>query len=122
MKKLILPAFIAAALLTGGCVKKYVTVTKTTSGFFEPTDANFVKILKTQPTQKYEELGSVITAGWEMSNSSAMYNSIRTKAAQIGANAVYIRNEGVSIQPGGFGAAASYRWAEGVAIKFKNPN
>lgn len=115
MNKIIILTVAGVIALTSGCVKKYIEVTKTTSGFHKPTDANLVKIVKSKPTREYEELGSVLTAGWEVPQSNSMYNGLRTKAAQIGADAVYIQSEGVSIDPNG----ASRRWAEGIAIKFK---
>jgi hypothetical protein len=40
-----------------GCAS--VDVTKTTKGFYDPTDPNEVEILKTTPDKPYVELGTV---------------------------------------------------------------
>jgi hypothetical protein len=117
MKILVLTTLIAIITLANGCVQRHISITKTSSGFFEPTDANFVKILQTQPSREFIELGAVLTSGWKMQESNSMYNGIRTKAGQIGADAVYIQSQGVAMQ-----GDITYRWAEGVAIKYKEPN
>ncbi len=103
---------LAVALV--GCAT--VDVTKTVKGFYDPTDANEVEILKTRPERSYEELGTVTTTGFSPTDTAKMHNAIRTKSAALGANAVILTEEGII--PGGWGG--SQKWATGVAIRYKN--
>lgn len=108
--------FIAAislcAILTG-CAS--VDVTKTSKGFYQPTDANSVEILKTRPAKTYDELGTVTVTGFGSDETAKMHNAIRAKSASLGANAVILTEEGL-VKDGMFGYS---RWATGVAIAFK---
>ncbi|MSR74334.1 MAG: hypothetical protein EXS14_02530 [Planctomycetes bacterium] len=92
-----------------------VDITKTHKGSFDPTNANDVEILKTRPEKSYEELGTATVSGFDVADVAKMHNALRTKAAELGAHAVLITDEGVV--PGGFGAYT--RWAMGVAIRYK---
>lgn len=109
MKKAI--AIIIAASLTA-CAS--VDVTKTAKGFYNPTDANNVEILKTVPKRPYEELGTVTVTGFNPSDTAKMHNAVRAKSAALGANAVILTEEGIFND--GWGIS---RWATGVAIVFK---
>lgn len=100
-----------SALLTS-CAS--VDVTKTASGFYEPTNANKVEILKTKPERKFVELGTVTVTGFDAKDVAKMHNGIRAKAAPLGADAVILTDEGLT--PAGFGTYT--RWATGVAIHF----
>ena len=91
-----------------------VEVTKTARGYFEPTDANQVDILKTIPDRKYTELGTVTVTGFAPDATARMHNEVRTKAAPLGANAVILTEEGI-IQNGLGGVT---RWATGVAVRY----
>ncbi len=104
----VLSAFIAS------CAS--VDVTKTASGFYEPTNANKVEILKTRPERKYVELGTITVTGFDAKDVAKMHNSIRAKAAPLGADAVILTEEGLI--PAGFGAYT--RWATGVAIHYSD--
>jgi hypothetical protein len=99
-------------LLLAGCAA--VDVTKTAKGFYDPTNANDVEILRTRPEKPYVELGTVTASGFSPSDSAKMHNAIRDKSAPLGANAVILVEEG--LLPGGFGPK---RWATGVAIRYK---
>ena len=95
-----------------GCAS--VDVTKTAKGFYEPTNPNDIDILLTGCDKPYIELGSVTVTGFDPSETAKMHNAIRAKAAELGANAVIIRSEGISGQ--GLGMK---RWAMGAAIRYK---
>jgi hypothetical protein len=91
-----------------------VDITKTSKGFFDPTNPNDVDILKTRPDKPFVELGTVTATRFDPSESAVMHNAIRSKAAALGANAVILTEEGII--PGGF---SGKRWATGVAIRYK---
>jgi hypothetical protein len=112
MKKCLL-ATAMACLALSGCV--VVDITKTAKGFYQPTNANDIEILKTRPDRKFVELGTVTVTGYDASSTAKMHNAIRSKAAPLGANAVYLTDE--VFTQGAFGAVN--RWATGVAIKFE---
>lgn len=113
MKRLSLLLLVSfAAFAFSGCAS--VDVTKTASGFYEPTDPNKVEILKTKPDRKFTELGTVTVTGFDSKEVAKMHNAIRAKAAPLGANAVIITDEG--LVPKGFGNYE--RWCTGVAIHF----
>jgi hypothetical protein len=98
--------------LLAGC--SVVDVTKTTKGFYDPTNPNDVEILKTRPDKPFVELGTVTATHFAPSESAVMHNAIREKSAALGATAVILTEEGII--PGGFGGR---RWATGVAIRYK---
>jgi hypothetical protein len=110
-QKLVAAFILSVALF--GCAN--VDITKTSSGFHDPTDANTVEILKTRPDRPYEELGTVTATGFASSETAVMHNAVRAKAATLGANAVILTEEGMVAK--GFGAYE--RWANGVAIRYK---
>ncbi|MBC7368715.1 MAG: hypothetical protein H7343_18220 [Undibacterium sp.] len=112
MKKLLILPLLLLIVAFAGCAA--VDVTKTASGFYEPTDPNKVEILKTKPDRKFIELGTLTVTGFESSETAKMHNAIRAKAAPLGANAVILTEEGMT--PAGFGSYK--RWATGVAIRF----
>lgn len=115
MKKRNLAPLVLAlsVLILGGCAA--VDITKTASGFYEPTDPNKVEILKTKPDRKFVELGTLTVTGFDSQETAKMHNAIRAKAAPLGANGVIITDEGMT--PGGWGTYK--RWATGVAIRFQ---
>ena len=92
-----------------------VVVTKTGSGFYEPTNPNDVRILKTIPDRKYVELGPVIASNFYSSAFADMYNEIKTKAAVLGADAVILTDEGFIKKEHTY----PQYWATGVAVKFE---
>lgn len=92
-----------------------VAVTKTGIGFYEPTNPNDVRILKTIPDRKYVELGPVIASNFYSSAFADMYNEIKTKAAVLGADAVILTDEGVEYVE----LEGTKYWAMGVAVKFE---
>lgn len=105
---------LAISIIFGiGCAN--VDITKTGSGYYEPTDANKIEILKTKPEKTYTELGTLTVTGFNSGDVAKMHNAIRQKAAPLGADAVIITEEGMV--PEGFGTYT--RWATGVAIKYK---
>lgn len=106
MKKLL----IALVLLSlASCAS--VDITKTTKGFYNPTNPNDVEIFLTRPERPYVELGSVTASRFNLDETAKMHNAIRTKAAPLGANAVILTSQGVS--------AKNELWALGVAIQYK---
>ena len=110
MKKTVICIFLAALM---GCTT--VDVTKTAKGFYEATDANEVEILKTIPSKRYIELGTVTASGFSVTDSAKMHNAIRNKAAQLGANAVVLTEQGML--PGGL--AGPKQWVTGVALHYE---
>lgn len=91
-----------------------VSITKTGEGFYSPTKPGSIKILKTVPDEKYIELGTVTTSGYNSSDVAKMHNAIRSKSSALGANAVILTSEGLI--PAGWGSYE--RWATGVAIYY----
>jgi hypothetical protein len=87
-----------------------VDVTKTSKGFYDPTDPNEVEILKTIPGKPYDELGTITAVKFKASNTAKMHNAIRAKAAPLGATAVILTQEGID---------GKKRWAIGVAIRYR---
>ena len=97
------------------CASGTVAVMKTGSGFYEPTNPNDVRILKTIPDRKYVEVGAVIVTDWYPSDTVNMHNEIKTKAAVLGADAVILTDEGVEYVE----LEGTKYWAMGVAVKFE---
>lgn len=109
----ILAAMIIAIL--SGCSSAHVDITKTGKGFYEPTRAANVEILKTVPEKNYVELGTVTITGFGTTDAAKMHNAIRAEAAPLGADAVIITDEGVIVD----GWGGQERWGTGVAIKYQ---
>lgn len=105
---------LAALALLVGCMSASVDVTKTGKGYYEPTQASQVQILKTVPEVDYVELGSVTVSGFGSGDVAKMHNAVRAEASPLGADAVILTNEGMT--PNGWGGFD--RWATGVAIKY----
>jgi hypothetical protein len=105
-------SFLSAVLLVAlvGCAA--VDVTKTSKGFYNPTNPNDVDILKTRPARAYEELGTITAVKFAVSDTAVMHNEIRGKSAALGANAAILTEEGIS--------EGSKKWATGVAIRYKD--
>ena len=106
-----LMSLILALLLTA-CAS--VNITKTGKGFNEPTNPASVEILKTVPSKKFVELGTLTVTGFSSTASAKMHNAMRAKAATLGATGVIITDQGLI--PVGWGNYES--WATGVAIKY----
>jgi len=105
-------ALVVVGILLAGCAT--VDITKTSSGYYDPTDPNTVEILKTRPSRTYDELGTVTVSGFDSDETAKMHNGIRAKAAELGANAVILTEEGL-VKDGWW---TYKRWATGVAIRF----
>jgi hypothetical protein len=103
-----------ALLVLSGCAS--VDITKTSKGYFPPTNPNDVQILTTVPTRPYTELGTVTVSGYDIREEAKMHNAIRAKAAPLGATAVIIQSQGMN-PTRGFGGGD--RWGTGVAIRFQ---
>ena len=113
MKLKIILVWASVFLLTA-CAS--VGVTKTSKGFYEPTNPAEVQILKTVPPKKYVELGTITVTGFGSHESAKMHNAIRAKSATLGATAVILTEEGLI--PGAFGTFN--RWATGVALRYSD--
>lgn len=109
MKKTMFGLFMATVLLATGCAT--VDITKTATGFHEPTAAGTVEILMTVPKREYIELATVSTTNWKPSQTAKMHNAMRAKSAPLGANAVVIMASGVNRD--------NIMWTTGVAIRYK---
>jgi hypothetical protein len=101
---------LAVCFLAVACAS--VDITKTSSGFYDPSDPNTVQILKTRPTRTYEELGTITAYRFSASETAVMHNAIRAKAAALGADAAILTEEGFN---------DSGHWAMGVAIRYTGP-
>lgn len=108
MKRTYFLVLLCMVLMISGCAT--VTVTKTAKGYFAPTDPDEVEILMTRPERSYTELATVTTTKWPTAEAAKMHNSLRAKAAPLGANAVILISSG--IDPSG------HYWASGVAIRY----
>lgn len=103
----------ATCVAVVGCAS--VDVTKTGKGYYPRTNPNEVEILMTVPQRPYMELGSVTATNFRIREEAKLHNAVRAKSAPLGADAVIIQSQG--IVPTGFGDG--YRWATGVAIRYK---
>ena len=99
---------LVGAVLLAGCAT--TDVTKTGKGHYDPTNANNVEILMTKPNRNFVELGAVSAAKFKPKQTATMHNAFRSKAAALGADAVYIINSGID-QDG-------HLWATGVAVRY----
>lgn len=116
MKKAsVITAILVLAIVTVplvGCSS--VDITKTSSGYYNPTNPNTIEILKTRPNRSYEELGTFTVTGFASTDTAKMHNAIRAKAATLGADAAIITEQGMLPAFGGY-----QQWATGVAIRYK---
>ena len=113
MKKHCMLFFLILLFIGIGCAS--VDITKTAKGFYDPTNPNDVDILMTGSDRPFIELGSVTVSGFEPDETAKMHNAIRAKAAELGANAIIIKNEGLIND--GWGIK---KWAMGAAIRYKD--
>ena len=90
-----------------------VSVTKTADGYYPPTNPSLIQILKTVPDRKYLELGTVTASGFDIGVVAKMHNALRSQAADLGATAVILTDEGIIPKPFGHD-----RWGTGVAIRY----
>jgi hypothetical protein len=107
MKTKFLSIILGGALIAG-CAT--TDVTKTGKGHYDPTNPNNVEILMTKPDRRFIELGAVSAAKFKPKQTATMHNAFRSKAAALGADAVYIINSGID-QDG-------HLWATGVAVHY----
>lgn len=107
---------LLAGILLTGCGT--VEITKTGRGFRNPTNPNNVEILMTQPKRSYEELGVFVASGFMRNETAVMHNAIRTKVAELGANAALIIEDGYN-RGGRNSSEAPLLWAKGVALRLK---
>ncbi|MDD5457980.1 MAG: hypothetical protein PHF37_01105 [Phycisphaerae bacterium] len=98
-------------LMLLGCAS--VTVTKTAKGYYPPADADEIEILVTVPdrtVRDFVELATVTTQHWSTKETAKMHNSLRSKCAPLGADAVILGSSGIDYD--------GYYWANGVAIRY----
>ena len=105
---------LATACIFSGCAQARVDVTKTAKGHFEATRADVIEILRTLPDRPYIEIATISSSGWRLNQTAKMHNSLRAKAAGAGANAVVLTDSGINRT-----RYSAYKWATGVAIKYK---
>ncbi|MDO8662632.1 MAG: hypothetical protein Q7K98_05375 [Candidatus Omnitrophota bacterium] len=110
MKKLCSFGLLFIFLMICGCASVYVT--KTAKGYFAPTDPDEIEILVIKPDRSFTELATVTTTAWAPANVAKMHNSLRTKSAPLGANAVILIDSGIDYN--------GRYWASGVAIRYKD--
>ncbi|HBU07652.1 MAG TPA: hypothetical protein DEA99_00245 [Candidatus Omnitrophica bacterium] len=110
MKKTYFLGLLCVVLMICGCATIYIT--KTGKGYFPPTDPDEIEILITKPDRSFTEIATVTTQNWATAEAAKMHNSLRTKSAPLGANAVILISSGIA--PNG------RYWASGVAIRYKD--
>jgi hypothetical protein len=110
MQKLYFLSLLCVLFVVSSCAT--INVTKTGKGYFDQTKADDVEILVLAPQRPYSELATVTTYGWETMSTAKMHNSLRSKCAPLGADAVVLTSSGFD-KEGKF-------WTSGVAIKYKN--
>lgn len=108
MKKLLILGVLILSI--SSCAS--VNITKTAEGYYEPTKADTVQILKTLPKDEFTELGTISVTGFDSAEEAKMHNAMRSKASQLGSTAVVITDQGMIAK--GFGIFQI--WASGVAI------
>ena len=114
MKKMLIGLFAAMIVSVSGCATVYVT--KTGMGYYEPRNPDKVEILMTKPEDReFVELAIVTSSNWKLHQAAKMHNSMRSKSAPLGADAVLIAASGIVGQGGG-----ARMWTTGVAIRFKD--
>ena len=99
---------LLGAALLAGCAT--TDVTKTGKGHYDATNPNNVEILMTKPNRTFVELGSVSAAKFKPKQTAIMHNAFRSKAAALGADAVFIINSGIDEK--------GHLWATGVAVRY----
>ena len=110
MKKIYLLGLVCVLFIACGCAT--INVTKTGKGYFDPTSPDDVEILILPPQRPYIELATVTTQKWDTMSTAKMHNSLRSKCAPIGADAIILTSSGFDTN-GEF-------WTSGVAIKYKD--
>lgn len=123
MNKLLVAAVLGVAMSVGGCVSTSATMLSG-SAALPATDPASVTLYRTasQVPGAYREIALLDSVGDSMgTNPSQMYNSMKAKAAAIGANGVII--DGVSEPSAGaqvasliFGVGGAQRRGRSVAI------
>ena len=109
---------ISAIWLAGlaGCFSNYVDATKTAKGFTAPTDPNNIEVLRTKPERHYLELGTLTTSDWALGDTAKMYNALRSRGAEMGADAVLIISSGQNVDPFW---GTTFMWCSAVAIQYQ---
>lgn len=110
MKRMYFLGLLCVLLAISGCAS--INVTKTAKGHFTATNPNEIEILVTKPNRSFIELATVTTQNWQTGETAKMHNSLRSKCAPLGANAVILASSG--ILPNGL------YWASGVAIRYND--
>lgn len=105
---------LLASIILSACGT--VEITKTGRGFHNPTNPNMVEILMTAPKRTYQELGVFQASGFTRRETAVMHNAIRTKAAELGADAALITDTGFAPTSSG---GTPMLFANGVALKFQ---
>lgn len=88
MKRLVL---ILLALSLFGCFTASVKLT--TNEKFPPTDPEQVELFFEIPNRPYQEIG-IVSASWDFGYVLQAINTLRAKAAEVGADAVILRQAG----------------------------
>ncbi len=106
-------ASLGILLLLCGCAN--ISVTKTAQGYLEPTKPDTIDILTMKPERPFQELATIAVYKWNPKNTAKLHNALRAKSAPLGANAVVLLNSGINTD-----GYATYLWATGVAIRYKD--
>ncbi len=92
------------------CAVERINVTKTTKAVYSPTGPTAVEILVNRPQRPFVELATVGATGVNVNDTAKMHETLRAKAAALGADAVVMMNQGIT---------GRYIWVTGVVIRYK---
>jgi hypothetical protein len=92
------------------CAVERINVTKTTKAVYSPTDPKAIEILANRPERPFIELASVGVTGVNVNDTAKMHDTLRAKAAPLGADAIVIMSQGIT---------GRYIWLTGIAIRYK---
>jgi len=92
-----------------------------TGKYYAPTSPESVEILFERPQKPYEVVGYIKSRGGKLNSQEDLFNSMKEEAAQLGADAVYLRGEMQESNDWNpqFGMMAQKKESSALAIKWK---
>lgn len=111
--KNIVVALLALLVLTG-CTTGQAT--RTSSNVYQPTDATKVQIFVEKPERAYEVVGLVGSKADGYASDDAVIRAMQKEAAELGANAIYMKGD-IGVEHDVLGG--KLKSARAVAIRWK---
>lgn len=102
------------SLILVGCTT--ADVTKTTSKTYAATNAQNIEMIFEKPTRQYEVIGYITGMGDAYTDQNSVFNTMKEKAAELGADAILIKGDmsaGNWYDTGGWdkkGSALAIKW------------